>query len=33
LIILKTTNMSYESIPMLIAVSLVSYYTFKYCRH
>jgi len=30
LIILKTTNLSYDSIPILIAVSLVSYYTFKY---
>jgi len=32
LIILKTTNISYDSLPMLIAVSLASYYTFKYCR-
>jgi H+/Cl- antiporter ClcA len=31
LIILKTTNMSYDSLPMLIAVSLVAYYTFKHC--
>ena len=31
LIILKTTNLSYESLPMLIAISLASYYTFKYC--
>lgn len=30
LIILKTTNLSYESLPMLIAASLVSHYTFKY---
>jgi H+/Cl- antiporter ClcA len=30
LIILKTTNLSYESLPMLIAVSLVSYHTLKY---
>lgn len=30
LIILKTTNLSYESLPMLIAVSFASYYTFKY---
>ena len=28
-IILKTTNLSYESLPMLIAVSLVSYHAFK----
>jgi H+/Cl- antiporter ClcA len=31
LIILKTTNLSYESLPMLIAASLASYHTFKYC--
>ena len=30
LIILKTTNLSYESLPMLIAASLASYYTFNY---
>jgi H+/Cl- antiporter ClcA len=30
LIIQKTTNLSYESLPMLIATSLVSYHTFKY---
>lgn len=30
LIILKTTNLSYESLPMLIAASLVANYTFKY---
>jgi H+/Cl- antiporter ClcA len=30
LIILKTTNLSYESLPMLIAASLTSYYAFKY---
>jgi H+/Cl- antiporter ClcA len=30
LIILKTTNLSYESLPMLITASLVSYYSFKY---
>ena len=30
LIIMKTTNLSYESLPMLIAASFVSYYTFKY---
>jgi H+/Cl- antiporter ClcA len=30
LVILKTTNLSYESLPMLIAASLVSYHTFKY---
>ena len=30
LIILKTTNLSYDSLPMLIAASLVSYHTFKY---
>lgn len=30
LIILKTTNLSYESLPMLIAASFVSYYTFNY---
>lgn len=30
LIILKTMNLPYESLPILIAVSLVSYYTFKY---
>jgi len=30
LIILKTTNLSYESLPMLTAVSLVSYHAFKY---
>ena len=29
LIIQKTTNLSYESLPILTAVSLVSYYTFK----
>jgi H+/Cl- antiporter ClcA len=29
-IILKTTNLSYESLPILIAVSLVSYHAFKY---
>jgi H+/Cl- antiporter ClcA len=30
LIILKNTNLSYDSTPILIAVSLVSYYIFKY---
>ena len=30
LIILKITNLSYDSTPILIAVSLVSYYIFKY---
>lgn len=30
LIILKTTNLSYDSLPMLIAASLVSNYAFKY---
>lgn len=30
LIIMKTTNLSYESLPMLIAASLVSYHTSKY---
>lgn len=30
LIILKTTNLSYESLPMLIAVSFASYYAFKH---
>lgn len=30
LIILKTTNLSYESLPMLIAASFASYYTFNY---
>jgi H+/Cl- antiporter ClcA len=30
LIIMKTTKLSYESLPMLIAASLVSYHTFKY---
>jgi H+/Cl- antiporter ClcA len=29
LIIMKTTNLSYESLPMLIAVSLTSYHAFK----
>lgn len=31
MIVLRTTNMSYDSLPMLIAVSLVAYYTFKHC--
>lgn len=30
LIIMKTTNLSYDSLPILAAVSLVSYYTFNY---
>ena len=30
LIIMKTTNLSYESLPMLIGVSLASYHAFKY---
>ena len=30
LIIMKTTNSSYESLPMLIAASIVSYNTFTY---
>jgi H+/Cl- antiporter ClcA len=30
LIIMKTTNLSYDSLPMLIAASLVSYHTSKY---
>jgi hypothetical protein len=27
---MKTTNLSYESLPMLIAVSLTAFHVFKY---
>lgn len=33
LIIMKTANLSYDSLPLLIAVSLSSYYTFKYINN
>jgi len=29
-IIMKNANLSYETLPMLIAMSLIAYYTFKY---